>query len=184
MAKNTLFVNFFGGPSVGKSTLASHLSSAIAFEGVDCIFVPEFAKERFLVGDVRTLQDQAYVTSTQRHRCWIVNGLYDVAVTDSPFLMGLLYGKSDEYFKSHILNQFNQLKNINIVVRRTIPFIQCGREQNEEESIEKDKQILAFLQANQIPYIEVDNEKNETTSLLRNMVINILKGERNDANIH
>lgn len=176
MSKQTLFVNFFGGPGVGKSALARSLCAKCSFVGIDTVYVPEFAQERVLVNDIITLQDQAFVTSTQRHRCWVVNGKYDLATTDSPFPLGLLYGKSDEYFKKHILNQFSTFRNFNVYVTRNIPYVQNGRYENKDQAVKKDNELLLFLDDNNITYITVENHGNKTTEYLYKMVMHMLRG--------
>ena len=42
--KNTLVVNLYGAPGSGKSTGAAYLFSRLKMNGVDCEYVPEFAK--------------------------------------------------------------------------------------------------------------------------------------------
>ena len=105
-----------------------------------------------------------------------MNGKYDVAATDSPFPLGLLYGKSDEYFKTHILNQFNTFKNFNVYVTRNIPYVQNGRYENKDQAIEKDNELLSFLKDNNITYITVENRGNKTTEYLYKMVMHMLRG--------
>jgi adenylate kinase family enzyme len=41
----TLFVNLFGSPGTGKSTMAASIFAELKWRGVDCEIVTEYAKE-------------------------------------------------------------------------------------------------------------------------------------------
>ena len=43
--KKTIFVNLFGGPSTGKSTLCASIFSELKIKGVDCEMALEYVKD-------------------------------------------------------------------------------------------------------------------------------------------
>ncbi len=158
--KKTLYVNLFGGPGVGKSTLSAGLFWYFKTNKLTLKYnyvvelVREFAKDLVWAQDLYTLKDQVYVTSTQYHRMYILNGKVDIAITDSPLLLGLLYGDYPPSYKQYLLDLHKTFNNLNIYIERKEPYEQEGRRQNEAEAIAKDIEIRNLLLENNIDFIE------------------------------
>ena len=153
----TLVVNAFGGPGVGKTTACWHIASELKKKGIYTEYVSEYAKE--LVYEEKwdmlddSMKNQTIILAEQQKRLDRLIGKVEVIVTDSPLLLSIIYAndKNDE-FEKMIINKFNQYNNFNLVVLRNKKqsFQQIGRKQNLEESIEKDKEIIDLLTKNNI----------------------------------
>jgi len=149
-------INLFSGPGAGKSTCASMLFASMKLDGIHCELINEYAKGKVWEGSLRTLDDQLYVFAKQYHRQFIVNGQVDYAITDSPILLSMFYGKNKtSTFKSLVLERFNSFDNVNIFLVRVKPYQQAGRLQNEEEAISIDDAILKILDELNIKYTKV-----------------------------
>jgi hypothetical protein len=147
--KNTLVVNFFGGPGTGKSTTMAHTFAELKWKNIDCEMVTEYAKDKVWEGSLSVLDNQIYVTGKQYHRLKRLNGKVDIIITDSPILLGLIYGdKEPAAFKDLLIEYHNSFNNLNVFLRRDKPFHQNGRIHNEEGSIAIDHRIFDIVMEN------------------------------------
>ena len=169
MKYNTLFVNLFNGPGVSKSTTAASTFSNLKKAGYNAEIITEYAKQKTWLLDRKTLLCQPYVTAKQLYKQYIVNEEVEVAVTDSPILLGLVYpgfGISPAW-KEGVVHQFNEFRNLNFLITRNSklhPYNPKGRSQTEEEAIAKDAEIAAMLNHFKVPYIalsSVSHDDNE-----------------------
>lgn len=153
-----LIVNFFGGPSSGKSVLTGGLFYHLKMDHyINCEMAREVAKPLVWNGHEKVLEDQDYVTACQRQIIEQLKDKVDVVICDSPLLLGMIYAP-DHYpdsFKDFTLWTFNQYTNLNFFVNRNKPFDPSGRRHTEEESISADKKIKDILNENSIPYFDV-----------------------------
>ena len=85
-------VNFYAGPSSGKTTAALELTAALKKAGYNVEYVSEYAKELVLENRTDELNDQQKVTDEQYRRFDRIRNSADIIVTDSPILLGLVYG--------------------------------------------------------------------------------------------
>ena len=175
----TLFINFWGGPGIGKSALAKGVSAALNFDGIENELVTEFAKDTVHQGNLQTLEKQYYVIANQTYRQWLLDGKYVSATTDSPIPLGIFYGDASDTFKQAFLEEFNSYWNYNILIKRNNEiFTQNGRIQNKEESINLDNNMKYFLIDNNIPHVIVKHEGWDTVFKLVDKIKLELKYER------
>ena len=154
--KHNFVANEFIVHNCGKSTTSSMLFSSLKLDDISCELINEYAKGKVWEGSLNTLDDQLYVFAKQYHRQFIVDNKVDYAVTDSPILLSLFYGKNkSQTFKDLVLERFNEYDNINIFLIRTKAFQQAGRQQNEEEAHAIDDAILEILDELGIKYYTV-----------------------------
>lgn len=151
-----LIVNFYAGPGSGKTTAALELTAALKKAGYNVEYVPEYAKELVLENKLDELNDQEKVTDEQYHRLDRLRGSVDVIVTDSPVLLGLVYGDgkiSDEYAKQ-IRGYYDSFDNFNMLVTRSKDggYQQEGRVQNESEAVQLDGKIKTMLDTQGVFY--------------------------------
>jgi hypothetical protein len=158
--EDTLFINFFAGPGAGKSTTAAGVFFMLKAANINAEYVPEYAKDLVWADRQNDLICQPYVTSKQLYRQYRINGKVDVAVVDSPILLGAVYGGfgATPAWRKSVFEQFDLFNNLNIVLSRDTeehPYNPKGRNQTVDEAIQKDNEVLDLLNKNKIPYIKM-----------------------------
>ena len=113
----TLVVNFYAGPGCGKTTAALELTAALKKAGYNVEYVSEYAKELVLEKRFDELQNQQSVTDEQYHRLDRLRGSVDMIVTDSPVLLGLIYGegKIDAEYSEQIRQYYDSFENFDML---------------------------------------------------------------------
>lgn len=154
-----LVVNLCGAPGAGKSTGAAYVFSKLKMQGVNCELVTEYAKDKIWEEDTIALNNQAYVFGHQLFRLTKLEGKVDVAITDSPLLLSLIYNNDKkrlgEAFNDVVKNCFNSFDNINFFIHRVKPYDPKGRLQTEKESDELSEIIKNCFIDNGEEVIEV-----------------------------
>lgn len=178
-------VNLFGGPGVGKSSIAAGITYKLKKKHITCDNPYEFPKLLAWDENHSAIQDQLYVLANQHRGIVKSYGKVDYIVLDSPILLSLtyrnyykgvdypasLYGKS---FDKMVLDTFNQYNNINIVLERADGnHNNKERYQNLEESKELDRVIENSLISNNIQYYSVKVGDNTVKDIMK-----IIKNER------
>lgn len=154
-------VNFFGGPGLGKSTLALGLSWSLKTQGMSAELVTEYAKDVTWEGRQNLLNDQLYLLAKQNRRLSrLLEHEVDFAVTDSPLLLCAAYTRLGTDAYSHlvplVLELFNSYDNINFVLKRNPEFyVQVGRSQTLDEAVLIDNLVIELLDEFKIPYHEI-----------------------------
>jgi hypothetical protein len=77
-------------------------------------------------------------------------------------------------FTNYVMDTFNSYNNINILIRRGVPYETVGRNQSEEEAIQIDKDLREFLVDTKVPFYEVRNvlgENVQTVHYIMNKLI-------------
>lgn len=154
-AKLPLVVNFFAGPSAGKTTAALEITAGLKKEGYNVEYVSEFAKELVLEGRAEELKNQEFVTDEQYHRLdRLRNSGVEIIVTDSPVLLGQVYGAdtTSEDYKNQVMEYHNSFENFNLFVERGETFQVEGPVHDLEQSKAIDKKIIGMLKQNKIFY--------------------------------
>lgn len=165
-------INFFGGPGVGKSTMAAGCFWNLKTDGVSVELVTEYAKDVTWEGRQNLLNDQLYLLAKQNRRLSrLLDHNVDYAITDSPILLSAAYTRMGDDKYSHlvplVLELFNSYDNINFVLRRNPEFyVQVGRNQTVEEAQHIDNVVIDLLDEFDIPYFElaVGNDPTQTLS--------------------
>ena len=125
-------------------------------QGILAELVTEFAKERVWAGESEALACQPYISGVQFYRQWLVDGKVRFAITDSPLLLGAVYGgfgvTSD--YREALVQQFNLFDNINIYIERSEshPYEPQGRLGTAEDAKNIDLSVKQFLDYTEIPY--------------------------------
>lgn len=175
--KNTLFINLFGGPGVGKSTLCALIFADLKIRGIDTEMALEYAKDVVWEENYKKLSNQVYIFGKQHNRIYRLNGKVDVVITDSPLLNSIIYDETDnQELKALVLSEFKKLNTVNFYVDRTFEYIQNGRVQDYDAALEKDRSYKQLLDENGIVYTKVQSG-NKSLSLIIEEILNRLKGE-------
>jgi len=147
-----LVVNLFGGPGVGKSTLAAQVYGELSKLGHSVELVSEYAKDCIWSDCQGLLQDQLLVAANQNHRTFRLEGKVDIVVTDSPSLMGIVYRRMwNDMGYSVTLDQLiweihRKYPRLNFVLPRCHEFKAQGRVHDEQQSVRIDQMIVDALE--------------------------------------
>lgn len=153
----TVVVNLFGGPGTGKSSTMAGVFSELKFRGRTVEMAPEWVKGKIWESNLSILQNQIYIFGKQVHTIHRLTHNVEAAITDSPILLSLAYGKNESpEFKNLVLEVFNRYNNLNIFLNRVKPYDPLGRVQSEDEARDLDDQFRLMLDASKTPYYVFD----------------------------
>lgn len=160
----TKLINLFGGPGIGKSSIASGLTYKLKKKHITCDNPYEFPKALAWDNNNEAIKDQLYVLANQHRGIVKSFGKVDFIVLDSPILLSLVYRSVykgneypatlyGEYFDKMVLDIHNQYDCINIVLKRGDGVHnEKERYQSLDESKKLDDEIEKILIQNKIPY--------------------------------
>lgn len=164
----TLYVNLLAGPGTGKSTTAAGVFFELKTAGINCEYVPEYAKGVVWGRTTETLNDQIYVFGKQQHHLRRLNGQVDVVVTDSPILLSLYYGSHvGGAFDALVLETYDSFDNLNFFLKRVKPFNPAGRLQDEAKARSMDSDLQALLYTHQLPYTAMPADRDAPANILK-----------------
>lgn len=163
MTRKTLIIDIYGGPGSGKSSTAKMLSGLISSLGYTSETPEEYPKYLIHKGDLKSLDNQIGIFREHKSRIDDLLGKYDFIISDSPTLMQNIYikekyGKEYKHLRKLVKNEHQKHndKRISFFLNRKHNFKEIGRVQNEEQSLEKSKQIKKYLDKNNVEYVEYD----------------------------
>ena len=179
--KKTIVVNIMGGPSAGKSTAAAGVFYDLKRKFVNVELVTEYAKDKVWQETTNILSNQIYVFGKQHNRIFHLKNKVDVIVTDSPFIMGLVYADYDivsPSFEQLVVDEFirEDVINLNYVIKRVRRYVPEGRLQDEAGAKKKDEEILDLLKTHDINYTILKG-KESTVPLIIDDIISLLEIE-------
>ena len=175
----TKIINLFGGPGIGKSSIAAGLTYKLKKQHITCDNPYEFPKLLAWDENHSAIRDQLFVLANQHRGIVKSYGKVDYIILDSPILLSLTYKsfyKSNEYpatlygesFDNMVLDIYNRYDNINIVLKRSEgKHNNSERYQNLEESIELDTVIENSLKNNDLPYHTVNVDGKTVKNILK-----------------
>lgn len=156
----SLVVNFFGGPSAGKSGVAAAVYAALRKSGHSCELAREAAKDAMWRDDKHTLNNQVLITAIQFDRVLALDGKVDIIVNDSPILTGLVFptprGCSPSW-RAAVVDQFNEFRNMNFFLKRDpdAGHEQAGRRETADEALAKDAELRGLLESIGVDFMEM-----------------------------
>jgi len=178
----TKIINLFGGPGIGKSSIASGLTYKLKKKHINCDNPYEFPKLLAWDENHSAIRDQLFVLANQHRGIVKSYGKVDYIILDSPILLSLVYKnvyKSTEYpatlygesFDKMVLDIYNQYENINILLDRGEgKHNESERYQNLEESLSLDKSIEDVLVKNNITYHKIKVNGDTVKNIIKNVL--------------
>lgn len=150
-------ISLLGGPGTGKSTTAAGLFYEMKKAKLNVELVTEYAKDIVWENRMNLLDDQIYIFAKQHRRISRLQGHgLDWVITDSPFMMGLVYlkdGALPDSFESLVIEMYSKYTNYNFLLQRNFEYNPIGRNQKDVKEAEVfDRKITALLQKWSIPY--------------------------------
>lgn len=165
---NTLHVNFWGNPGVGKTRLASQLHGCLSGKGYSSELIREYARELNARDDLYKKNkhtdeacetEQVIISSEQFRREAEYEDLVQVIISDAPILQGMVF--SPDYYRSELTSIFRHLtagwKTLDILLQGDIKvdYQSRGKIQNAEESMALRPEIEAILIAERPDFIRL-----------------------------
>lgn len=142
-------INFYGGPGIGKSTLAAHIFAQLKTEGIKTELVGEFAKDLVYDKAYNVMADQHYLFAQQAHRLWrLAQSGVEVAVCDSPLLLNMAYNQdpNNGYFNQFVIDTYKRYDNFDYVLARNEEYWEKDKRDGKvEEAVQMDEKIDAVL---------------------------------------
>jgi hypothetical protein len=178
----TKIINLFGGPGIGKSSIAAGLTYKLKKQHITCDNPYEFPKLLAWDENHSAIRDQLFVLANQHRGIVKSYGKVDYIILDSPILLSLVYKnvyKSNQYpatlygdsFDKMVLDIYNQYENINILLDRgNGNHNESERYQNLEESRILDESIENVLIQNNIQYYRIKVNSNTVKNIVKNIL--------------
>lgn len=172
-------VNLFGGPGIGKSSIANGLTYKLKKKHISCDNPYEFPKVLAWDENHNAIKDQLYVLANQHRGIVKSFGKVDYIILDSPIILSLVYKsvyEGLEYpatlygdsFDKMVLDIHNQYDTLNILLKRTEgEFNEKERYQTIDESKMLDDEIEKTLIKYNIPYITIEVGEDTVNDILK-----------------
>jgi hypothetical protein len=158
-------INLFGGPGVGKTSLAHWLTSELAKANVDVEYVDEWIKRlAYQKTEINGwMQRHVFNRQLEKEEFFLRHGISTI-VTDSPLLMQMAYMEKLPQSKRFIplcladLKVFDEeYRSINILLERgNLPYKSLGRWETHEEALAMDLRIKRLMEEHLGEFYEFD----------------------------
>lgn len=154
-------INLFGGPGIGKTTMAARLFVQLKLLGIETANPEEHAKLALWKGRPNLLDEQLIILGQSWETLHALIPHVDVVVMDSPLLLCSVYaGKREKiYFHDTVADFHKRLPRINILLQRpkSLTYSERGRRENEEEAQSLDERIENTLMLYDEPYYKIES---------------------------
>lgn len=156
----TTYINLFGGPGVGKSTLAAELFARFKKLGKSVELVTEFAKDLVWEDRQSTLAIQPYVSMKQFRNLARLKDKVDYVITDSPIIKDSVYARRyapelpQDYHNLLFFLHENLGDSINVLLSREHAYESVGRYQTEQEAKSIDDELRFMLALHDVDFYE------------------------------
>ena len=147
MQYDTLNVNLWGGPCVGKTEVANYLVSRLKLSGITCALVQEYSSELAWQGKLGETE-QLVITTEQYRRQASLQGKVKVIVTEGAIPLGILH--TPESYRKSLAQIVSTLtadwRHFNYLIGRdlTRDYDPEGRVETQEEAIAHHERVCVF----------------------------------------
>ena len=163
-------LNILSGPGCGKSSFAAKLYAFFKSQNYNVELCREYVKKWVYAERAPVTFDQIYILGKQLHEEFLPlkNGV-EVIISDSPIFLSYYYsmemGNSEILSESiyNIISEFDkQYPCIDIVLKRSFPYVEDGRFHSEEQSVQIDNSLKYLLQSKNRQYMEIDPSQDDS----------------------
>ena len=145
----TLNINLYSGPGVGKSVLAARLFVALKMKGINAGQVSEYAKELVYLNIVHETPQKTIVLEQLRRQA-MLQGKVAVVITDAPVPLSLVYSKGalHEELKALVREQTEGWRSLDVLLSRNVTnsYETAGRYQSAAEAQQfHEKEVAPFV---------------------------------------
>jgi hypothetical protein len=176
--KNSKIINLFGGPGIGKSSIAAGITYELKKTHITVDNPYEFPKLLAWDNNMEAIKDQFYVVANQHRHIAKSFGKVDYIVVDSPILLSHVYNtyytsdypsnRYGESFLKFMLDLHNSYDNINILLSRSDGnHNNDERYQNLEQSLEIDYICKSVLDKNELQYHTIKVDDNSVKEIIK-----------------
>jgi len=171
-------INLFGGPGIGKSSIAAGLTYKLKKKHISCNNPYEFPKKLAWEHNIPAIKDRLYVFANQHRGIAECYGKVDYIIIDSPVLFSTIYhtyytkGYPAEFygqpFHDLVVDLHTKYHNLPILLERADAVHNEGeRFQDKEESIAIDRLCKEILDEHDIPYHTIKVGKHTVKKILK-----------------
>lgn len=154
-----LMINLFGGPCIGKTTMAANLFLKLKALGIEAANPEEHAKLAILRGQPHLLDEQLIILGQTWETLHTLSDKVDAVVVDSPLLLCSVYaqGREASHFHQTVIDFHQRLPRINLLLTRntSLAYSQSGRREDSNGAVLMDGLIRDALHAAGEAYIEM-----------------------------
>lgn len=171
-------VNLYGGPGTGKSTIAAHIFALLKQQGANAELITEYVKTWVWEGRQIQELDQYYLIAKQSRHERLMYPKVDIVVTDAPVWLSAIYEVRFEE-KPHICQVLIDkhaayaekcgFRHVHVFLERESEYIAVGRMQTEDEARKIDKEILDYIESQNIDYIKVAGNKDAAAKIIKEL---------------
>lgn len=179
--KHPLIINLYGGPGVGKSTVASGLKYYLTLLGLVVEAPEEIAKNIVWRGNIYLLKEQKLLLEKMKKKFeGIINGNHaDIIISDSPFLLHNIYNsytdKEKIDFERDVKEYNEKLKehSLNFFLNPTFNnYKEEGRVETKSESEKVHKKIKQILIDYREEFYNIDSDFSTTLNIIELLLKN------------
>jgi hypothetical protein len=156
-----LMLNLFGGPGIGKTTMAARLFVELKLRGLEAANPEEHAKLAIWKGRPDLLDQQLVILGRSWETLHALADKVDVVVMDSPLLLCSVYAGDKEklHFHQTVADFHKRMPRLNIVLRRPqdLLYSQRGRRENVHSAKMIDEKVRNSLDAFGERFVEIDS---------------------------
>jgi len=163
----SLRINIYGGPGVGKSTVAALVFGWLRQHGYDAELAQEWVKAWAYQGRAMQSFDYVYTFANQLHaEDRLLQAGVEIVVTDSPIYLQCMYALHQRMKAANelwrIAKRFEkEYPSVNFFVRREVPYVQQGRYEDARQARDMDRFITTCLHEWNVTYRRIPPGKLE-----------------------